>query len=314
MTFKKLVKSICYDDYWKFAYYRQEKFYASLSGTAFDDDGILNTYKFTNCYRVLDRTSQFLIKSVIYDKKRSPADTFFRIILFKLFNKIETWIELEKQVGEICISNYNEAHYGQILNDIKSSGRAIYSAAYIMPSGKSEFGSSVKHENNLKLISYIIKTELQHRIWELKHLKDAYNTLLSIPTLGKFLAFQYAVDLGYSEYSIFTEDQFVVAGPGAIRGLAKCFPASRASNAEWIIQNITDIQEEEFARLGLKFRHLNNRRLQLIDCQNLFCEIDKYLRVARPEFGKLGARIKQKYTQNTHPISFFLPPKWHASI
>src|SRR5665213_109406 len=39
----------------------------------------------------------------------------------------------------------------------------------------------------------------------------------------------------------------------------------------------------QFSRLGLKFRSLFGRPLQLIDCQNLFCEVDKYARYAHPE-------------------------------
>ena len=58
----------------------------------------------------------------------------------------------------------------------------------------------------------------------------------------------------------------------------------------------------ESDRLGLEFRSLWGRRLQLIDCQNLFCEVDKYARVRHPEVvGVSGrTRIKQKYAR--HPL------------
>ena len=41
-------------------------------------------------------------------------------------------------------------------------------------------------------------------------------------------------------------------------------------------------QEDEFARRGIEFQTLWGRPLQLIDCQNLFCEVDKYARVYHP--------------------------------
>ena len=49
---------------------------------------------------------------------------------------------------------------------------------------------------------------------------------------------------------------------------------------------------------GFSFRGLNGRRLQLIDCQNLFCEVDKYARLAHPEItGYSGrSRIRQRFT------------------
>ena len=50
----------------------------------------------------------------------------------------------------------------------------------------------------------------------------------------------------------------------------------------------------------------------MIDCQNLFCEVDKYARVAHPEvMGITGRnRIKQKFRATDEKISFFYPPKW----
>ena len=52
--------------------------------------------------------------------------------------------------------------------------------------------------------------------------------------------------------------------------------------------------------------------MQLIDCQNLFCEVDKYARVAHPEAAGLTGRtrIKQKFAAQAQPIQFWYPPKW----
>ena len=67
-----------------------------------------------------------------------------------------------------------------------------------------------------------------------------------------------------------------------------------------------------FERLGLKFRSLWGRMLQLIDCQNLFCEVDKYSRVRHPEVAGVSGRtrIKQKFSENSDPIEYWYPPKW----
>ena len=52
--------------------------------------------------------------------------------------------------------------------------------------------------------------------------------------------------------------------------------------------------------------------MQLIDCQNLFCEVDKYARVAHPEIRGISprTRIKQKFRSNMTPIDYWFPPKW----
>jgi hypothetical protein len=54
------------------------------------------------------------------------------------------------------------------------------------------------------------------------------------------------------------------------------------------------------------------RPLQLIDCQNLFCEVDKYARVAHPEAAGLTGRTrsKQKFAAQAQPIEFWYPAKW----
>ena len=73
-----------------------------------------------------------------------------------------------------------------------------------------------------------------------------------------------------------------------------------------------DNQQHELAHYGLDFQDLFGRPLALIDCQNLFCETDKYARVAHPEAAGLGARtrIKQKYVSGRDVALPFFPPKW----
>ena len=74
--------------------------------------------------------------------------------------------------------------------------------------------------------------------------------------------------------------------------------------------------EAEFSRLDLRFQSLWGRPLQLIDCQNVFCEVSKYARVAHPEVtGESDrTRIKQKYTLRPAPIPQWYPPKWGLQI
>jgi hypothetical protein len=109
--------------------------------------------------------------------------------------------------------------------------------------------------------------------------------------------------------------EFVVPGPGARDGIRKCFADTGGLNEIDIIRLVTDRQQAEFDRLGLEFKSLWGRPLQLIDCQNLFCEVDKYSRVKHPEFAGLTGRtrIKQKYRKSTEPIQFWYPPKWELN-
>ena len=316
MSFADLKPTPVYDTYWEFAVKRQNIFFNRMEGKEFPwtDDVILQTYKFTNAYRASDRVSQYLIKNVIYgEKEYTPEDMCFRILFFKLFNKIETWEYVESNLGDISIKTYDYEKYNKLLIQKIANNERIYSAAYIMPSGKSCFGFDKKHQNNLKLLEYMMKTGISKKIARANNLKELYEILLDYPTLGSFLAFQFAIDINYSTLCDFSEMAFVVAGPGAKNGIKKCFGDLNGYKYEDIIKYVSEGQEEEFDKRGLQFRSLFGRRLQLIDCQNLFCETDKYARVAHPDICGINdrKRIKQQYiNRNLEEIDYFYPPKW----
>ena len=61
-----------------------------------------------------------------------------------------------------------------------------------------------------------------------RSLEDVYRRLESYPPIGRFLAFQFTIDLNYSTLLDRDENDFVAAGPGAVDGIRKCFgPESR---------------------------------------------------------------------------------------
>ena len=308
-------KSIVLDTYWKFASERQNIFFNKiLNNETLTSDPILTKHKFTNAYRASDRVSQYLIKNIIYsEKKQNDRDILFRILLFKIFNKIDTWELLESEFGDLCISTFNFKKFNTVLQEAMNSKESIYSGAYIMASGKSIFGFDRKHENHLKLLEKnIINEQFVDKVQSLKSLEQLYYKLLELPTVGSFLAYQFAIDINYSELVNFDEMEFVVPGPGAKDGIKKCFTDYGDYTETDIIKYVTDIQETEFNRLDLTFKNLWGRNLQLIDCQNLFCETDKYARVAHPEIeGKSNRkRIKQIYKPKKNKIKLFYPPKW----
>ncbi|MEM9808882.1 MAG: nucleotide kinase domain-containing protein, partial [Cyanobacteria bacterium P01_D01_bin.56] len=119
-------------------------------------------------------------------------------------------------------------------------------------------------------------------------------------------------DVNYSELTNFSEMSFVIPGPGALDGIRKCFSDLGGLNEPEVIKFMAENQQSEFERLGLDFKSLFGRSLQLIDCQNLFCEVDKYSRVRHPDIAGISGRtrIKQKYTSDNTPIHYWYPPKW----
>lgn len=308
-----------YDTYWQFACERQKVYFNRLneSPLPWTDDPIINVHKFTNAYRASDRVSQYLIKNVIYrsDLPSSDEEVFFRTILFKLFNKIETWELLEHTLGAITYKDYKFEVYDLILKQAMKNGGRIYSAAYIMPPGSKAFGYPQKHQNHLSLLQKMMSDQLPKQLSNTKKMQQAFELIKSYPTIGDFLAYQFVTDINYSEITDFSEMEFVVPGPGARDGLRKCFKDHAGFSEPELIRLMADRQEEEFERLGINFKSLWGRQLQLIDCQNLFCEVDKYSRIAHPNIAGISGRtrIKQKYSY-TGPIEIpWFPPKWQIN-
>lgn len=314
--FTKLAKpkrSSVYDSYWQFAAKRFDIFIKRLSDIygPWTNDLVIANNRFTNVFRASDRVSQYLIK-LQYENGTNTQEVFFRTMLFKLFNKIETYEILLKRLETVSYNDFSFDQYDNILTQELTKGNTIYSGAYIMPSAGRTFGHKFKHSNHLALLSKMMDDKLYQKIQESKDLESVFQLLLGYPSLGNFLGFQYTIDLNYSNLINFSEMDFVVAGPGAKNGIAKCFQSLGDYSFEDIIRMMTDDQEKECDRLGIEQPKLWGRPLQLIDCQNLFCEVDKYLRVTNPEVcgGTSRKRIKQKFTKGKGPISLFFPPKW----
>ena len=306
--------TVVYDTFWRFAAERQEVFFRKLErdDRPWTDDPIIARHKFTNAYRASDRVSQYLIRNVIYQGDQSPQEVFFRTVLFKLFNKIETWDLLQAKLGPITYEDFSFERFNDVLSEAISSKTRIYSAAYIMPSGNRAFGYQAKHRNHLKLLERMMENEVPYQIAGAHGMQQAFEILRSYPTIGNFLGYQFVTDLNYSKICNFTEMEFVVPGPGALDGVRKCFSDLGGLNETDIIKLVTDRQEQEFERLGLQFRSLWGRPLQLIDCQNLFCEVSKYARVMHPEIKGANdrTRIKQVYRPSGKPLEYWFPPKW----
>src|SRR3546814_6877163 len=155
----RLKPSMVLDTYWKFGAERLAMYLRRLAqpNGPWTDDPILRTYRFTNSFRAADRVSQYLIREIQYDSARSPdpAEVIFRTLLFKIFNKVETWELLETQNGPISWQSFNLEAADNVMHRAMHHGSTIYSSAYIMP--MPSMGSQKKHSNHLRLLEKLMK-------------------------------------------------------------------------------------------------------------------------------------------------------------
>ena len=304
-----------YDTYWRFAAARQAVFDKRAAGiphtlaAPWTDDPILQRYKFCNAFRAADRVSQYLIRDVIeVGRGLEAADLLFQIFAFRLFSKILTWQGLIARLGRApVLEDLASGAFGAALESLP---RPIYTSAFILCAG-SPYGAMAKHRTHEALLRDVFfERRLAGDMLAAPSLRALVELLQTLPLIGPFMSYQIAIDLNYSDRFGFSENDFTQAGPGALRGIAKCFEDTGGLSASEIIMWMVARQDEEFARLGLAFGGLFGRKLHAIDCQNLFCETDKYLREAAPGLASNRTRIKAKFAETPGKLPLFFPPKW----
>lgn len=314
------VRDEAFKYYFHFMEERMNIFWSRYFGQPFPwtNDKILLSNKFTNVYRATDRISQYLIRKVIYQsgyEKFSEEDILLRILIFKVFNKIETWEFIESKIGELCIKTFDVDELSFLLSE-RIKYYPIYNPAYLMTGVHSDYSHfQSKHERWLRMIKHeFINNRIFTKILYSKSLSGVFDILSNCPFIGDFLAYQYSIDFNYSPVLNFDENSFVKAGIGAERGIRKCFTDFGGYNIDDIIHFTQDNLDVYRHRYGYtNFKNLFGREPTLIDLQNCFCETDKYLRVKMPELNINNSRIKQKYCHPKNNIDYFFPPKWELN-
>lgn len=303
-----------YDLYWYFASERQQIFEKRLVGqpSPWTDDPILQKYKFCNVFRATDRVSQYLIRDVCYRTEACSAeDRLFQIVAFRLFSKIETWDAARSFLGHSpTIDDLVDGSFTKALEYANNLNGGLYTSAFIL-CATNAYGQPRKYLNHVELLrDMFVNHQLAEQLLTTSSLQEIYALLHTFPLMGDFMSYQTAIDLNYSSLINFSENDFTQPGPGALRGIAKVFENlgdySPAEAIMWMVEQ----QSKQFARLGLLPATLFGRPLQAIDCQNLFCETDKYCREAVPELTSARTRIKTTYTTPKPMDKLFLPPKW----
>jgi hypothetical protein len=303
-----------YDLYWYFASERQQMFTRRVEGEPrpWAEDPILREFKFCNVYRAAGRVSQYMIRDVCYhDEPCTPQDRLFQIVAFRTFSKTATWRTVRDVLGRHpVLDDLADGSFTSALDQARLRNGGLYTGAFIL-SATDAYGQSAKHRNHVELFRHMfLHDQLGTKLLEATSLREVYELLHGYPLMGDFMSYQTAIDLNYSALIGFSENEFTQAGPGALRGIRKCFDNLGDYMPAEIVLWMTERQEAEFARLGLPFTGLWGRPLHAIDCQGLFCETDKYCRQAAPGLASARKRIKARFTPASAPMLLFFPPKW----
>lgn len=287
------------------------------------NDKILQEHKFTNVYRVLDRSSQFLLSEVISKKVFSDADVAWRIILYKHFNLPETWIALEKRFGVIDL-DVSMSSITKFLHEY-SKDNVVYSNAYMITASfmrsepiKLKYGivkGMPKYQSYLRLFYLgFINEGVLLDILESKTMEEAYNHFKRVVGIADFLAYQLVQDLNYSDIVDWDDNSFCAAGPGTERGILRTFDIKGKPDYQEIVKWIHSNFEQLLEDYKIDFKPLPNHMPTVPDFSNCFCETFKYLKGINPGTEPGEKRIKQLFKPNNNKIQLMFPSKWNVNL
>lgn len=318
-------------NFFYYLYYIQERmniFWNRLKGlSTYTEDIIFLENKFTNAYRVLDRSSQYLLRNVIYinDGKYTEEDIVWRIFLYKNYNLPSTWEYLKQTVGDITV----DTPIIEIREALEIYESPVFSNAYMLTcafirkeSFFNEYGIDKNYTKKFWLYLKIFRKELFDRgkiktILKSKSFENLFINLSDILSFADFLSYQIAQDLNYTELFNFDDNSFCAAGLGTQRGIKRVFDINGKVDfgdvVKWTAENYDKLVEDysNIYNIDLTAKQLPNWDFKVPDFSNAFCETDKYMRqLGVNSEGVKQGRMKQKFKPNNQKIDFFFPPKW----
>ena len=307
--------------YMYFVSERMNIFWNKLYGgsTPYSKDKIFNEYKFTNVYRVLDRSSQYLVREIINKPDGyTNLELFWRILIYKHFNLPSTWEYLKENVGNIR----GVADFSKIIECLLKNPNNIYSNAYMMTTAFVTKNSRYNYlmesvpKKRFKSTLHVFEKEIHdsgfvNDLLESKTYFELITKLNSITSLSNFLSYQYAQDFNYSRIFNFDDNEFCSAGDGTIRGIHRTFDIVGKPDyneiVKWVQANFEKLCHDHRS----DFRAIPGWLPTVPDFSNCFCETDKYMRGSGIVIeGVEGQRIKTKYTESSDKMEFVFPEKW----
>jgi hypothetical protein len=155
----------------------------------------MQTQRFCDLFRVRDRGTQYLLANVIGQGDSSARETLFRIMLYRFFNRPETWERFEEAFGAegMTIGSFNRVEFDQALAGAFHDGESLYGGAYIIPSPRILGPGTPAFRNHLHLLERMIKDGVLDKILRCENAQKAHELLILYPGVGEFIAYQYVV-------------------------------------------------------------------------------------------------------------------------
>lgn len=298
--------------FFEFIYHRHEVFIrkeVKEQDFPWTDDQILSNYKFCNAYRELDRSTRYLIHTIILNEDLSLEEKVINTIAFRFFNKYEFFEDILGEFlsadSEVWKEKFSE--YEEILDKAKEKG-SIFSDAYLITQvpfqKENHYRKSDKHVQVLLLLREIV-SDLPNFMKEVftspTSPKDSWKRIRAYRMIGSFIAYEIWTDFTYFPEFKYSDNDFVVAGPGAEWGIRLIWDNEELTRKQTngLLEELYQSQEYFWKRLKetqgknwkTKYYDRSYHRSSELSRRNLehsLCEYRKYVNLSQ---GKGKRRI-----------------------
>lgn len=254
------------------------------------NDIILQTYKFTNVYRELDRGTVWYREHIREPYAQDP-ELFFNTCVYRRHN----WIGTGEFLG--YIHDYDAKQVTQSVLSYQAAGNKVFTGAHMLcgdikdgdyqPKGKVEqiFGIAFR-----KLWEQ--RRELEPKPGD--SLEAAFNRLNGkIPGYGAFITYEVITDLRHTRYLCDAPDIMTWAnpGPGATRGIVRLMGNEVSDYKAYPKRDACIAAMRVLLELSPNYLGEYMPAMEMRDIEHTLCEWDKYKRVQQGQ-----GRPRQKYS------------------
>lgn len=301
-----------FKDFFKYARARHQIYLDRRAGKPcpWTRDPILNTYRFTNVFRELDKTTVWFRENV-RDRYRNKPEALLATVVFRMLNRIE--------VGEAIFCQYEHGLHGQSVTafdefaedgDTKHLKRAILQSvgkrgpyvtgAYIIstPPGQAKLDGALSVIGGFESFDWELKAFdetpwrdiARYMVRDAWTLEQAFDALRVVPYFGSFHSYEIVTDLRHTALLEKADDvnTWANVGPGAARGLNRVYGREMSDGGKRVGRVSTEQMLEEmqemltYSRLEAFWPQKKRKdwpRWELRDVEHTLCEFDKYERV-----------------------------------
>ena len=300
--------------FFKTMFERQEVWYnktcLGLPRDKWTDNKIFAEYRFTNVYRELDRSSQWLIKNVLCDSDNSVEDLLFKIIIYRFINKPDCFEHKNKYL-RVELQSYEDFDEQEMWRQMAAYRKHVenpWQIAYMtnlaflaMPDDwDNERDGMFKDHAYIRYIFpkvHKLIPKLKKTIQTSNNVEDTIKLLETIPAVSSFMSHEFFMDFCYvAKYGEkplwkFETSDWVNNGPGSSLGIRLLFPSlqtikEQSQAFEWLLE----IAESELSRYG-NFKYVDwnrdEKKYEIVKKINLtkniiefwLCEFSKYNKI-----------------------------------